>query len=47
MRDDFDGELPDIRATDEDRVGARSAEQRDAAPEPPRLRAVRDRHSKI
>ena len=42
MRDDFDGELPDIRATDEDRVGARSAEPRAAAPEPPLLRAVRE-----
>ena len=42
MRDDFDGELPDIRATDEDRVGSRSAEPREPAPEPPLVRAVRE-----
>ena len=42
MRDDFDGELPDIRATDDDRVGARSAGQREAVPEPPLVRAVRE-----
>lgn len=41
MRDDFNGELPGIRATDEDRVGAGTAEQV-ATAEPPLVRALRE-----
>lgn len=42
MRDDYSGDLPDIRATDEDRVGAQPAGHHPAAAEPPVVRALRD-----
>ena len=42
MRDDFKGDLPGIRATDEDRVGAVSPGRPGSAPEPPLVRAVRE-----
>ena len=40
MRDDFSGEMPDIRATDDDRVGAEVTGQK--IPEPPVVRAIRE-----
>src|SRR5690606_380904 len=42
MRDDFNGELPDIRATDDDRVGAQATAHHTAAPDAPLVRAVRE-----
>lgn len=42
MRDDFKGDLPGIRATDEDRVGAVSTDRVGDAPAPPLVRAVRE-----
>lgn len=42
MRDDYNGDLPDIRATNEDRVGAQPAVQQAVAPEPPVVRALRE-----
>ncbi|MFA5678954.1 MAG: ATPase [Pseudomonas sp.] len=42
MRDDFDVDLPNIRATDEDRVGTQSVEQHSLTQEPPLVRAVRE-----
>lgn len=42
MRDDFKGDLAGIRATDEDRVGAVAPGRPGPAPEPPRVRAVRE-----
>ncbi len=40
--DDIDGELPDIRATDDDRVTRQPGERRSAAAEPPVVRALRE-----
>ncbi|NLC00725.1 MAG: ATPase [Pseudomonas formosensis] len=42
MRDDFDGKLPDIRATDDDRVAAPGTGRPTEAVEPPLVRAVRE-----
>lgn len=42
MRDDFDGELPGIRATDDDRVTAPGATRPTERIEPPLVRAVRE-----
>src|SRR5690554_2077498 len=42
MRDDFDGKLPDIRATDDDRVAAPGTGRPAEAVEPPLVRAVRE-----
>lgn len=42
MRDDFNEDLPDIRATDEDRVGVKPGERRDPVQEPPLVRAMRE-----
>lgn len=40
--DDIDGELPGIRATDDDRVTMQPGERRSAAAEPPVVRALRE-----
>lgn len=42
MRDDFNDDLPDIRATSEDRVGNEPGPRRSPAAEPPLVRAMRE-----